>query len=345
MTENTYISSLPIVEEITLDDSVALSQFAENLTNPAIIRGIAADWPLVKTAKHSVDEFFNYIDSFDNHSQLTHVGMGTVPAKHQGRLFYNEAFTGFNFSRKNVEFPSFISEIRQAASNADGTAHYMGSTNVDRLLPNIRQDNDIKALAGLNPLVSIWLSNQTVVAAHQDFPDNLAVCVAGKRRFTLFPPEQISNLYIGPLDKTPAGQPISLVDHRNPDFSEHPKYKTALTSAVVAELSPGDALFIPSLWWHSVESLAPINVLINYWWQKTPNYIGSPMDALFHSIMNIGTLTNKQKLAMKALFDEYVFDDKTHDFAHIPENAQGILAKDELANRQLRAMLLNKLNQ
>ena len=45
--------------------------------------------------------------------------------------------------------------------------------------------------------------------------------VAGRRRFTLFPPEQVANLYIGPLDLTPAGQPVSLVDQAQPDLVRH----------------------------------------------------------------------------------------------------------------------------
>ena len=42
-------------------------------------------------------------------------------------------------------------------------------------------------------------------------PQNTTVVVAGRRRFTLFPLEQFDNLYLGPLDSTLAGQPISTV--------------------------------------------------------------------------------------------------------------------------------------
>ena len=35
---------------------------------------------------------------------------------------------------------------------------------------------------------------------------------------------------------------------------------------MVADLQPGDALYIPSLWWHHVESIGVLNTMVNYWW-------------------------------------------------------------------------------
>ena len=66
------------------------------------------------------------------------------------------------------------------------------------------------------------------------------------RRFTLFAPELVDRLYIGPLDLTPAGQPISLVDLAAPDLARFPRFAEALPQAQVVTLEPGDALFIPA---------------------------------------------------------------------------------------------------
>lgn len=76
--------------------------------------------------------------------------------------------------------------------------------------------------------------------------------------------EQIANLYVGPLGHAPTGTPISLVSFREPDFERFPRFREALAAALVAELDPGDALYIPTLWWHHVESLAKCNMLVNY---------------------------------------------------------------------------------
>jgi hypothetical protein len=90
--------------------------------------------------------------------------------------------------------------------------------------------------------------------------------VSGRRRFTLLPPEQVRNLYLGPLDFAPTPTPISLVSFRSPDFERFPRFHDALAAAEAAELEPGDALYIPSVWWHHVESIGVLNAMVNYWW-------------------------------------------------------------------------------
>ena len=58
----------------------------------------------------------------------------------------------------------------------------------------------------------------------------------------------------GHSTRTIAGQPISMVDLDDPDFERFPKFREALRHALVAELEPGDAIYIPALWWHGVQA-------------------------------------------------------------------------------------------
>jgi ribosomal protein L16 Arg81 hydroxylase len=221
---------------------------------------------------------------------------------------------------------------------------YVGATTVETCLPGFLADNRID-LGGRDALASIWIGNATRVAAHYDLPDNLAVVAAGRRRFTLFPPDQLANLHIGPLDFTPAGQAISLVDFKQPDLERFPKFAQAMAHAQVAELGPGDALFIPSMWWHHVEALESFNVLVNYWWRQSPDYMDTPTNAMMHAILSVRDLPPAQRRAWQELFRHYVFEADEETLAHIPATARRVLGPlDEDTARALRAQLLKKLN-
>src|SRR3546814_16722548 len=95
--------------------------------------------------------------------------------------------------------------------------------------------------------------------------ENVACCVAGRRRFTLFPPDQLANLYPGPFELTPAGTPVSMVDPFAPDLDRYPRFAEAGRHTSEAPLTPGDALYLPSLGWHGVESLAQASIPVHHW--------------------------------------------------------------------------------
>ncbi|RTL37920.1 MAG: cupin-like domain-containing protein [Burkholderiales bacterium] len=307
-------------------------------SQPVLLPGLVAHWPMVQAARQSDAAFSDYLRGFDAGQPLL---MWRGPPSIKGRFFYNDDFTGFNFAREGQTLSAVLDELLAGSTDAV----YLGSTAIDSAFPALGRDHLLPALAGFKPLVSLWLGNQTRIAPHFDLPDNMACVVAGRRRFTLFPPDQVANLYIGPLDLTPAGQPVSLVDPSQPDLVRFPRYAEALRHAQVFELEPGDALFLPSQWWHGVESLAPISALVNFWWRQSPPFMDTPLNTLMMALLTLRDLPRAQRDAWRVLFDHYIFDADIHTAAHIPPAARGILGPmDEPRARQLRALLLNRLN-
>jgi hypothetical protein len=308
---------------------------------PIILRGVAKNWGLAKAGLQSETIALDYLRSFSNNSDVTAL---VGPPEVKGRYYYNADVTGFNFENIRMPLNHVLDQIQLHIHEESPPSYYVGSTTVDACLPGLRNENDF-VFNGIKPLVSIWLGNPSRIACHYDAPANLACCVVGKRRFTLFSPEQIHNLYPGPLDFNPAGQSISMVDFANPDYQKYPRFQDAVAAAEVAELNAGDALYLPSMWWHHVEGLSRFNVLINYWWRDVPAFMGQGITALQHAILNIRDLPEQEKLAWKALFDYYIFSPPSTASSHIPEPAQSMLAPlDDLKARQLRAMLINRLN-
>ena len=310
-------------------------------TRPVVLRGLAAGWPFVQAARSSPDAARRYLRRhYRDASVVAMLGAPDIG----GRFFYNEDMSGFNFAPLRVKLDAVLDELAGHHDNPAAPAIYVGSTTIDTCLPGFRGENDID-LGARDALASIWIGNRTRIAAHYDLPDNLACVAAGRRRFTLFPPDQLSNLYIGPLDLTPAGQAISLVDFHQPDLERFPKFEEAMRHAQVAELGPGDALFIPSMWWHHIEALDPFNVLVNYWWRQSPPWMDTPTNALMHALMSIRELPPAQRRAWQELFRHYVFEADATTAAHVAPGARGVLAPlDDDATRALRAQLLKRMN-
>ncbi len=310
-------------------------------TQPRVLRGLVAHWPLAQAAHHSARAAIDYLRGFDNGGAVV---AQIAPPDVGGRFFYNAGMDGFNFKSVRVPMGVALATLDKYLDQPDTPALYVGSTTIDTYLPGLRAANPLD-FAPIEPLASIWIGNRTRIAAHQDLPDNIACVAAGRRRFTIFPPEQVANLYIGPLDFNPAGQAISLVDFAAADLQRFPRFAEAMAHAQVAELEPGDALLLPSMWWHHIEALEPFNVLVNYWWRQSPEWMDTPMNALMLAILSVRDLPPEQRETWRAMFAHYVFDADTATAAHIPQDARRVLAPlDEERARALRARLLQRLN-
>ncbi|WP_082191597.1 cupin-like domain-containing protein [Cellvibrio sp. pealriver] len=289
---------------------------------PAVLKGVFSHWPIVRNGKKSIVELAAYLRRFDSFSPVE-IFLGNPSIK--GNFSYESGERKFNFERLSETFSSCLDRLLSVIDVESPPSIYMGSAHIADCLPGLIADNPCHLVdPGLLP--RLWMGNATVIQPHFDYPDNIACVAAGRRRFTLFPPEQIDNLYVGPIDFTPAGQSISLVSVNAPDYKKYPKFKIAIESSMVAELEPGDAIYIPSLWWHNVEAHDKFNLLVNYW--SNPGIgMNSPQDALLHGLLTISNLPEKERMAWKHFFDHYVFHLKENPVAHLPVAARGVLGE------------------
>lgn len=334
------LTALPHVEEREVADAAALDTMLRGADRPFVLRGLVKDWPLVQAGLRSASDARAYIQQ---HAVDRPFVVSVAAPESEGRMFYDEAMQ-MNFRTTKGTLPMIFAKMEEGEGQAEAPAIYLASIDMHDFFNGLHEANHVP-LGSRDPLSSIWIGTKTRIAAHNDFPDNLACCAVGRRRFTLFPSEQFRNLYLGPIDNTPAGRAISMVDFAAPDFDAHPRFRDALEHAQVAELEPGDALFVPSMWWHHVEGLEAFNVLVNYWWRDTPRYLGQPQDALNHAIMTIRDLPECDRAIWRDLFDYYVFEADERVTAHIPEKARSVLDRltPESAGR-LRAFLLRTLS-
>ncbi|MXO60178.1 cupin-like domain-containing protein [Altererythrobacter salegens] len=302
---------------------------------PVVMRDLVGDWPAVAAARSSDEAIVDYLVQCAPRRPVAAIA---APPEENGRFFYNRDLTGFNFRSGKGHLEDFLRDLLAAKQTAEPPAFAVQSEVIPDVLPAFAEANRLAMLPGV--AARIWIGNRIRVAPHYDVKENVACCVAGRRRFTLFPPEQIANLYAGPFELTPAGTPVSMVDPHDPDLERYPRFAEAWSTAQQTTLEPGDALYIPYTWWHGVESLEPISILVNYWWNDSLAGIAPPYDALLHAIYAFRHLPPEDREIWRMMLDHYVFERNGDPAAHLPAHSRGILSEpSERLFAQMKAML------
>ena len=314
------------------------------LNQPAVIKSLVSDWPLVKAANKSASSAVDYLKPFDKQASISAlVGAPEI----NGRFFYNDNLTDLNFKHAKVTLSVGLDRLLAIKNNSKPHAIILQTPQLGDVMPDF-QPLHHQPLLKKSTNTNMWVGNRAVVAPHYDIYDNLACVAAGSRKFTLFPPDQINNLYPGPILSTPAGVPISLVDIRDPDLKQFPKYIKALDVGFEATLDIGDAIFVPALWWRGIESLKSFNILFNYIWESENKQTVSPQDSLLHGMLSIANLDEAKRHAWQQFFEYYVFKTKDEPSDHLPNNLKdittGLSLNEEAGIRKFLAEMLIKLD-
>jgi hypothetical protein len=306
---------------------------------PVVLRGAFSDWPAVHCAAESPAALRGYLARFATEASAeAFVGAPGIG----GRYTYSEGLDGYNFDRIKVDLLGGLDRILAQCRRREGPTLYLGSLETEIHLPGFAAENRVTAIpSAIQP--RIWIGNASSVSCHNDLFENIAGVVAGRRRFTLFPPEAIADLYVGPIDFTMAGRPISLAVGSERGDSRYPRFEKWRDRALVVELAPGDALYLPKLWWHQVEATEAFNVLVNYWFDAFRNGPDAPDTAMMLAMIAIAERPIPERAAWRAYFDHYVFRGGGHPLAHLPAERHGILGPLRDNYGRIRALVMQML--
>ena len=194
------------------------------------------------------------------------------------------------FTRTKAPLSIFLDYLGQVDSDvltrSSMPRMYIAQAPLDLLPSELRKDiptPDFVLKAGKGDIYdsSLWAgpSDAARTPLHHDPNPNILVQVAGTKVVRLLPPQAGAHIYrgmqagsitgtttTGPMG-TMRGEEMMGQEGRQLDrvIWEGPK---TLQDACEAILQPGDGIFIPNGWWHSIRSIGnDFNISINWWFR------------------------------------------------------------------------------
>ncbi|RZI98701.1 MAG: cupin-like domain-containing protein, partial [Rubrivivax sp.] len=157
---------------------------------PVILRGLVADWPVVQRGKGSPMATCEYLMQFHQGATVPLVLGDPTALRH---LFYGPDMARFNFVRRPASLLDCLRLLISEVDNSEAPAIYIDAQPLPDCLPGFTATHAIPMLdAAVVP--NIWIGNAVKVQTHFDLKSNIACIVSGRRRFTVFPPDQLPNL-------------------------------------------------------------------------------------------------------------------------------------------------------
>jgi hypothetical protein len=315
--ETLDIDALPRVAAVARPSSAQFEAIVR-AERPVVIRGLVDAWPALAAGRQGPAALNAYLKAMDAGAQAP---VMEAPAATGGRFGYGPDLREFAFSKRQAGIGETLDRIERLLGDPDAPFVAIQMLPLATHLPAFVRENPTPLLPS-RVMPRLWIGGAVRTQTHNDRDHNLACVIAGRRRFVLFPPTQVANLYVGPLDNPP---PLSLVDPEGPDLARFPRYRDAYAAGEVAWLEPGDALFLPKYWWHHVTSLEPYNAMVNWWWGDAGAGLERANDVFLTALLAFKDLPPGERAYWKAMFAAYVFAEDGEAAAHIPDGLKGAL--------------------
>ncbi|KQZ06091.1 transcription factor jumonji jmjc domain-containing protein [Caulobacter sp. Root1455] len=315
--ETLDIDALPRVAMVDRPSSADFDAIVR-AERPVVIRGLLDAWPALAAGRRGPAALNAYLKAMDAGAPAP---VMEAPAATGGRFGYGADLREFAFSKRQAGLGETLDRIERLLGDPAAPFVAIQMLPLATHLPAFVRDNPMPLVAS-KAMPHLWIGGAVRTQTHNDRDHNLACVIAGRRRFVLFPPTQVANLYVGPLDNPP---PLSLVDPEAPDLARFPRYRDAYAAAEAAWLEPGDALFVPKYWWHHVTSLDPYNAMVNAWWGDTATGLERANDVFLTALLAFKDLPPGERAYWKAMFEAYVFAGDGEATTHIPDGLKGAL--------------------
>lgn len=108
-------------------------------------------------------------------------------------------------------------------------------------------------------------TSKAVTPTHFDEQHGIMAQVQGSKSVTLLPPDAYTAMY--PFPVTHVADRSAMADIAAPNLTRFPRLAVVLPHLVTAELHPGDALYVPPMWWHRVEHADQMSTSIGFWFE------------------------------------------------------------------------------
>jgi hypothetical protein len=303
---------------------------------PIVFRGAADAWPLVKYSKRSIKTLLDKLRDLVGHNLVD----AKVGLPGDNGLISGAGFVGAknlpNAFHARRPFSGILNEIERESSNPTGHYVYMFSVKVAEQLPELLPFLELPKInhQTFNGDWRLWLgSGDHSAQIHADGEENLFFAIAGQKTFTVYPPQALPDLYVCALEGGAYSAQSSTVNPQDPDLTRFPKFTNAQKIAREVTLKPGDMMYLPSRWWHSVDSVG-LNLGINYWWSDVPDTAVADSTRVFaNALLYTRTMPDHWRAYWKVLFDQFVFLENGEPFPHLPPHQQGYAGDPDPARR------------
>lgn len=197
---------------------------------------------------------------------------------------------GKRLPRVKLKFGDFIEGVQQQDAKLTPDYYYLSNFDIFNEIKELKNRKNIPEIipASQKITTSFWLSPKNACSPlHYDLPDNFLYQIYGSKEILLIDP-----IYAKHIPKYPwhsYGHHISTLD-----LSLNTNLQSELLNKILSYkiiLEKGDAIFIPSRWWHFVKTL-DTSISLNYWWQ--------PKFRSYHPKILSKTLLRKIYVGMKA---------------------------------------------